>query len=291
MKAFRSVFLLPLLLSSIVRADEAQSTVEQSTVEIDRTSEQMAEARLTLALDDAPLLQILHLLSQTGAAKFRYGAPPDAVVSVKWNDESPLKSLGDLVKNAGWQLTRDGGDFFVLPQTGSTRGAWMQWMGSGALPRSEYQVAAPVKVAIKGGGAIDRKSVALSNSQWRPLSPALDSRRTPAISVAMPWENGSVWLRAVLPLVAVPRGTRLMLESQSPCDVFINGAPVARGWSGLRTFDVEPLLLRGTNALVVRWMAPKDAPLLRYEWLFASGAQSGGLPGETRRDALPENAR
>ena len=264
-------------LCHFARADE-----QGSTVEFDRTLPDTEEAapRLTLELRDAPLLQVLHVLSQNNASKFRYGIPPDAVVSIRWNDEEPMASLDTLIRGAGWKLQRDGGDYFLLPGDAKT-GSWAQWTGALAPSRDELTGALETaKVSIKDATVVSQKEAA--QLHWKPIASSLEAARKPGIALAMPKAGTEIWLRSVVQLKVVPRGTRLMLDATGKCDVLVNGAPLARGYDGLKTFDVEPLLRRGANTLVVRWRSA-NSPMLRYEWVFAGGAGQG-LPGESARE-------
>lgn len=276
-------------------------------------------ARLTLTLDDAPLLQVLHLLSTTGPVRFRLGALPDSVVSVSWHDEDPLASLDELARRAGWRFQRDESDYFLLPLlgdagSGALPGAWAQWSLGAAPPR--LSLTGPddsMRVRLSGKLAdppprdaakpTTPKAVDRDALSWRALVPAVDASRAPGLFVQPSLDSGqkaeTVWVRCLVPLAAVPHGARLLLESEKACDVLINGAPLARNWSGLRAFDLDPLLKRGTNVIAVRWnlappaVAPEGrptsgrssfvAPILRYEWIFEGGKPGAGLPGENRR--------
>ena len=272
-------------------------------------SSDSSAARLTLSLDDAPLLQVLHLLGNTGPARFRFGAPPDSVVSVRWRDEDPFASIDGLVGQAGLRLQRDANDYFLLPlvpgQDGlPTNGMWSQWIGPGAPPRaatSGPETALKVKLSgtLAGGGgkappraanATGRQAGEREASLWRALAPIANAERTPGLAVtAAANAKGAqgIWLRCGVSLSVVPRGVRLMLESAQPLDLLVNGAPVARGWTGLRAFDIEPLLRSGPNILVVRLNEPVGSrsatPALRYEWIFDGGSAGRGLPGEIAR--------
>jgi len=334
------ICLLPLLSSAKLRADEtgganaarAANTValsgqpvalSESATPIETSapaaidSQVESGTRLTLTLDDAPLLQVLHLLGSTGAARFRLGALPDSVVSVRWKDEDPFASLDELARRAGWCFQRDEADYFLLPSTNSTSaaGSWVQWTSVGAPPRSA--LIGPdesMRVKLKGKlaetpatspVAAEPKSNSHDAKMWRTLLPAVDASRAPGLLVqsVLPRAagaaatasaaSGPVWLRTVVPLAMVPHGARLLLESAAACDVLVNGAPLARHWSGLRAFDLDPLLRRGTNVIIVRWPAvpappagspPRIGPALRYEWIFEGGTSGAGLPGENRRE-------
>jgi hypothetical protein len=276
----------------------------ESTVESDRTAESSA-AKLTLSLDDAPLLQILYLLGNTGPAHFRFGALPDAVVSVSWKDEDPLLSLDELVRRAGLRLQHTGSNYFVLPLEGKNNepvpaGAWTQWTKAMSPPRAA--LSGPdesMKVKLSGTLAEpdkakqDKPATTVQDVAWQLLQTTISEDRSPAVTVQSQQPAAGItpeatWLRCQMPLSVVPHGVRLLLESATPCDFFINGAPLTRNWSGLRAFDVEPLLRRGPNFLAVRWPrqlhAPRETPVLRYEWNFDGGAPGAGLPGEIARD-------
>lgn len=313
---------LPLISAAALGAKPAAGDPETGTPAPPRpTTESDTEnsgARLTLSLDDAPLLQVLHLLGETGPARFRLGAPPDAVVSVRWHDEDPFASLDELVRRAGWRLQRDGTDYFLLPlagdpAAGAPPGAWAQWTKKEAPPRDalsgpddSMKVRLAGKLAEPPAGGTTRKAaipktIAHDAALWRVLAPTVEARRSPGLAVRPgPVPNkaigpdgatSSLWIRCEIPLAVVPHGARLLLESDTPCDVTVNGAPLARNWSGLRAFDVGPLLRRSLNIVAVRWngmdgaiakQAPPttSAPMLRYEWIFDGGTAGAGLPGE-----------
>jgi hypothetical protein len=96
-----------------------------------------------------------------------------------------------------------------------------------------------------------------------------------------------------LPLKVVPPGARVLLETSRPATLYINGAPLARNWQGLRQFDLSRVLRRGDNIIALHWKAAPPVvesteksttengaiaspPLLRYEWFFGGGIGEAG---------------
>lgn len=84
----------------------------------------------------------------------------------------------------------------------------------------------------------------------------------------------------------VPTRCLLVIESERPANLYINGARLLRSWTGRRTLEVSGSLQKGSNLLALEWTArtstslsaasvqapeavPEAAPVVRYEWLVA----------------------
>jgi hypothetical protein len=321
-------------------SDPASDPAASGPAASDPASKEVPSGQLSLGVTNAPLLQLLNLLSVTTGVRFRYTTPPDVVVSATFNDASGM-SVEKLIGAAGWHARPSAGDRFLYPNRAV---AWKVW--SRTTPPPRHQLAAPSKVAValkpRGGGRSgplqSTTSRVGSDDFWKSLTLKVEGARRPGIElIATPTTTNSAaagattlattgaaasatngmgagketWIRLALPLKFVPGGTKLLLETARPADFSVNGAPLARRWTGLRLFDLSRVLQRGENILVVHWPATtalSSAPstvarqtngassatssaalsalssatssdtLLRYEWVFDAGVASGEVP-------------
>lgn len=257
---------------------------------------ELQSARVTLTMRDAPLLQIFKLMSAASPARFRYGAPPDAVVSPALNDELVLPAVEKLLHGASWQMQRDGADLFLRPAQASALGSSFSYWAGARLPVG-WHLPPASKVAIRAGNAQNQgeapRFVAPAtppSTQWKLLQPQVrpDLRPGFQINELSIGPKGTANLRWKLPLRVVPPRAQLLLEvpAAARATFYVNGAPLVRNWSGLKLVDLSRSLQTGDNVLAIIWRplagpaaeaAPRPAFALRYEWFFDGQADLLGV--------------
>jgi len=250
----------------------------------------LAQARISLSLRDAPLLQITKLLELSTPARFRWGAPPDVVVSPQINDKLLLPSLDKLLGDAKWMVRRDGGDLFLLPVE-QRAAMWSVWSGQSAPPRNWASPDPLVRVSVNSSQA-PRQTASQNLPRWYPINPAnIAASRRPAFGVRLSasmisgkeGHDGQIYLRRQFSLSFVPASARLLLAvpGGKTLSLYVNGAPVLRNISGMRMIDLSRALRRGDNVLALQIKAYKPFPSkpssipvpigdVGYEWFFES---------------------
>lgn len=255
------------------------------------------QSRFTLSLRQEPLSDVMALLENATAVRFRCGTLPDALISVNAQDAPLLSTLEPLFQDIGFAMRRDGLNLFVFSNraAGSVDNnpnqpvSWSLWTGEGAPPMG-WSNARPIeKVVINNRVTAESlingsplslgwnapRSDNLKNSDWQNADIQLDTGRHPGISIASPQNDkeAPVWMRWPLNLREVPAGAQLLLETPSDVTLFVNGAPLLSNRHGSTLVDLGRVLQRGTNCLALHWpRVPQNlngAPLLRYEWFIA----------------------
>jgi len=275
-----------------------KSTPENSTPlsTADDPQDVLAGARISLALHDAPLLQVVGLLELATPARFRWGAPPDVVVSPQINDELLLPSLDKMLGDAKWRMQREGGELFLLPRE-EKNVRWSLWGGENMPPRG-WASPEPLKPVNIDVAHAPRNSTPESKPRWHPAYPvSVDGRQRPAFGLRLlpsmitgkESGDGQIFLRRRFSLSFVPAGARLLLAlpgSVKASTVFVNGAPLLRNVKGMQMIDVSRALQRGDNVLALQLKLRKPEPVMMpgqmpipigdigYEWFF-SGEPGG----------------
>lgn len=255
------------------------------------------QSRFTLSLRQEPLSDMMALLENATAVRFRCGTLPDALISVNAQDAPLLATIEPIFQDMGFAMRRDGLNLFVFSNraTGDVEStpnqplSWNLWKGNGAPPpgwmnaRADVANAFDKRVtaeALIHGSAVSvgwnaPRADNLKNAAWQPLALQLDTSRRPGIGAAVPKNDkeSPVWMRWPLTLREVPPGAQLLIETPSDVTLFVNGAPLLSNRRGLMLVDLGRVLQRGTNCLALHWprvsSAQQEAPLLRYEWFIA----------------------
>jgi len=249
----------------------------------------LANARFSMELRGAPLSRMLSLLEVMTPVRFRYGAPPDALVTTSAQDVPLFPTLDTLLNQVGFQTQRAGGSVFLFraaPQPplvptsssalrvspnrtarpaarGTQRKAgspltWSYWTGSGPPP-ADWMAPQTLPQGMSAGTPSRPRSA----DDWRPADVALDAARRPGVIVTVTprrqatvdktHRSTAVWLRWPMVLRNVPRGAQLMLETPAEATLYVNGAPLVRRWKGQRSIDLGQVLQPGSNCLAMHW--------------------------------------
>ena len=151
------------------------------------------------------------------------------------------------------------------------------------------QLQPPPLALARWKGGVHRFGAALPGVMSVPsglgisLAPPLTSAVTTAVAATSPIASapGSAvrWCaRWPLFLRLVPARCLLVIESERPANLYINGARLLHLWTGRRTLEVSGSLQEGSNLLALEWPEPSSAssklpasepPVLRYEWFVA----------------------
>ncbi len=287
------------------RTPDAQPTATVQTIARDLNMERDVahrledEARFSLSLRREPLAQMLSLVENATALRFRCGALPDAPISVDVQDAPLFATLEPLLQEMGFALRRDGLNVFLFSNrvTGGDNApdvpaAWTVWKSAAAPPpgwsNPRPRVASPTG-RISADALVHAAPLSVQwnaprsdnggNAGWSPAALQIDGSNHPGIAVsvvsATPHaENAPVWMRWPLDLREVPAGAQLTLETPSDVTLFVNGAPLISGRRGKMQVALDRVLKPGANCLALHWprVAKSAAPLLRYEWFI------GGKP-------------
>jgi hypothetical protein len=159
----------------------------------------------------------------------------------------------------------------VAPVTGARDGVfWKDTTISAGLAPS-------VKAPSEGA---PRRGVAARSTEntvlWTARAASSSSSREGA-SREGAQKPGAFWARWPMRLRMVPRRCQLVLSSDRPANVYVNGARLLRNWSGSRTLDLSSTLSEGLNVLAVEWLSspgssasPPRTPKFSFEWLVSS---------------------
>ncbi|MDQ3814645.1 MAG: hypothetical protein M3347_11930 [Armatimonadota bacterium] len=284
MKSYLTSLVLSLILHLAVatHGDEVpnREPVDVAPAEVPQPTAQelLEDSRFSMTLQNAPLSRMLALLETTTPVRFRYGAPPDAVVTTSFQDAPLFPTLESLLRKAGFQMRRVDADIFLFQRAANAQvSTWRYWNRPGPPPANWTNPQASLPVPQKVAAASN--SPARNEAAWRPVDVAVDANRRPGVIVTLPTTSDSavlpVWLRWPLTLRHVPRGAQLMLETPAEATLYVNGAALLRRWKGRRLIDLDQVLQRGHNCLAIRWRAGRSeernaTPLLRYEWFFVN---------------------
>ena len=294
--------------SPFVQADDVSTSTQEIAGARDAQMEERIalrleeQSRFSLSLRQEPLSDMMALLENATAVRFRCGALPDALISVNVQDAPLLATIEPLFQDMGFAMRRDGLNLFVFSNraAGSVENnrnqpvSWSLWKGKGAPPSGWANARAasgnPLTGRITAESLINGAPLSLGwnapradnvkSADWQNVDLQLDAARRPGIAIAAPQNDNKdalapspVWMRWALNLREVPSGAQLLLET--PCDatLYVNGAPLLSNRRGSMLVDLGRVLQRGTNCLALQWSrVPQDlqgAPLLRYEWFVA----------------------
>lgn len=255
------------------------------------------QSRFTLSLRQEPLADMMALLENATAVRFRCGTLPDAFISVNAQDAPLLATLEPLLQDMGFVMRRDGLSLFVF--SNRTPGkvdnnpmqpvSWSVWQGTVAPPAGWNNTRPlsgdPLTGRVSAESLINGSPLSLSWNApqsdnlkaigWKNSSVQLDTTKQAGIAVATPLARNEapVWMRWPLNLREVPEGAQLLIETPSEATLYVNGAPLIAHRKGAVLVDLGRVLQRGTNCLALYWprvpLSLQGAPLLRYEWFIA----------------------
>jgi hypothetical protein len=289
-------------------AEPAQPTVQtvsrDAQLEHDVAQRLTDEARFSISLRREPLAQMLNLVENATAVRFRCGTLPDAPISVNAQDAPLFATLEPLFQEMGFAMRRDGLNVFLFSNRsiGNDNApdvpvSWTVWKGVGAPaagwtnPRAR---ASTPTGRVTADSLVNAAPLSLewnapradaTSANWVPASLRVDASSRPGIMVSAPEaDNSPVWMRWPLNLREVPAGAQLSLQTPHEVTLFVNGAPLVSGRRGAVSINLDKVLKPGNNCLALHWArVPKklETPLLRYEWFVAgkpdvqSPAQAG----------------
>lgn len=246
------------------------------------------ESRFTLSLRREPLSNVMAMLENATAVRFRCGALPDALISIQVEDAPLISTLEPMFQEMGFALRRDGLNLFVFSNraAGVANGnssklvSWSMWRGQEAPPIGWNNVRLATGNTLKGRvsaeSLVNGKALSLSwntpqadkanGAGWEAVGLELDTVRRPGIAITAPRREkdstssdkpdgksaeAPVWMRWPINLREVPPGAQLLLET--PCDttLFVNGAPLLTGRQGSMLVDLGRVLQPGSNCLAL----------------------------------------
>jgi hypothetical protein len=214
---------LALLHSTLLRGARADAPGQKPPIlpkppvatkdEAEKGEIELEESTFSLTVRDAPLTRVLSVLSATTPLRFRYAAPPDAVVSANFLNVPLLPTLEMLLRGVHWRMRRDGTDVFlfreeaVVGDSPETRGAeneerdisfWQYWNGTspppanwmitGAMPvKGENRAVSLLSNRMSPDGApVRRANVAGLENSWQAAALTVDALRRPGVGVIVP---------------------------------------------------------------------------------------------------------
>ena len=175
-------------------------------------------AHFSLKVHDAPLSQVLRLMESMTPLRFRYGALPDAVISLDADNVPLLPTLQNVLAGAGWQMRLAQSDVFLLraapptpnspsfvapafvapafvaPDVQESDSSWVFWNGMGAPParwmtldKPRLKSSSPASNANAGTNAnADANAVVNASSAasiWRAAALEVEANVRPGVQV------------------------------------------------------------------------------------------------------------
>lgn len=254
------------------------------------------DAQATLELENAPLdaalrnvLTTLGFTTRNAPPTVGNGAPKLREVWWLWRDDLANEAPDAATKPAPtWQMwngAQPPHERWMKPPS-PRGGEFSGTLNSHSGAPTGVPGVAPVGVQVRWRDSTKTEEEAW----WAPPAIRFENGVLPGAQIGWPAKSDNLLaprLRWPLWLREVPPRVQLVLETDRPATLWLNGARLLRGWSGVRRLELSPTLQVGANLLAIEWdtpapnsapeagessetKAPLQSPIFRYEWLVGS---------------------